>query len=211
MPTQIKICGITRADDAIAAARLGADLLGLVFVPGSVRELRLEEAMEIAAAVAGQVKLVGLFLDPARDTVEKTLRHVELQMLQFHGQETEAFCAGFGLPYLKTIGCKEMTSALPLMERYPSASALLLDGHAHGAHGGTGDVFDWRNLPTALQQDFFIAGGLTPENVATAVSVSGGACGVDVSSGVERAAGIKDLRKIESFIKEVRSVDRTRA
>lgn len=206
MSTKIKICGITRADDAIAAARLGADLLGLVFVPGSPRQLRLEQAAEIAAAVAGQAHVVGLFLDPARDEVEETLRHVELQMLQFHGRETEEFCASFDRPYLKTIGCSDMASARSLMTRYPSADALLLDGHAHGAHGGTGNVFDWRRVPSELQQDFFIAGGLTPENVASAVSISG-ACGVDVSSGVEQAPGIKDPLMIQSFINEVRRVE----
>ncbi len=202
--TRIKICGVTRAADACLAAELGADAIGLVFVPRSRRFLSLERAREIARSLGGFERRVGLFMDPEAGAVERVLETVALDMLQFHGGEPETFCRRFGLPYLKAISAVQGLDDLD--RRYPSAFALLIDSHAEGQLGGTGEAFDWSRFPGDSERRLILAGGLTPNNVGAAISATR-PYAVDVSSGVESAPGIKDRGKLEAFFEQVRDAD----
>ncbi|PWG61164.1 phosphoribosylanthranilate isomerase [Sediminicurvatus halobius] len=205
MRTRIKICGITRPEDGVAAAELGADAIGLVFHAPSRRAVAPEQAARIVAALPPFVCVVALFLDPDRPTVERVLETLPVDLLQFHGQESAGFCTGFGRRYLKSVGMAG-GDAEAVAAAHPRAAALLLDGHAPGAAGGSGERFDWsRALPT--DRRLVVAGGLTPDNVAEAVDRLR-PWGVDVSSGVESAPGIKDHRRIATFIEEVQRVQR---
>lgn len=202
--TRIKICGVTRAADALLAAELGADAIGLVFVPRSPRCVPLERAREIARLGQGFEHRVGLFLDPDPAEVERVLEAVALDLLQFHGNESEDFCARFGLPYLKAISAAEALD--DLSDRFPSALALVIDSHALGQLGGTGEAFDWSRFPGDSERRLILAGGLTPDNVGAAISATR-PYAVDVSSGVESAPGIKDPDRMEAFFEEVRHAD----
>lgn len=207
--TRIKICGLTRTQDVLEAARLGVDALGLVFYPPSSRAIDLDRAQRIRDVLPAFVQLVGLFVNPAQDEVEAVLRRMPELVLQFHGDESPAFCAGFGRPYLK---------ALPMGGRgidpnvaaslHPYASGFLLDSHAPGAVGGTGMVFDWSTIPT-LARPLILAGGLSPANVGAAVRLVR-PWAVDVSSGLESAPGVKDFSKMAEFVDEVRYADCSR-
>ncbi len=212
--TRIKICGITRVDDGVAAARAGADAIGLVFWPGTPRFVTHERARAIAAALPPFVTVVGLFVDPAPAEVQAALAAVPLDLLQFHGAEPPDLCRNFGRPYLKAIPVKEGVDLLESASRYGDAAGLLFDAWREGdLPGGTGQTFDWGRLPKRLAQPLILSGGLDPDNVALAVrSVRPWA--VDVSSGVEiRGAdgkpqrGIKDPERIAALIREVRNAD----
>lgn len=194
-----KVCGITRAEDAAAAADAGFHAIGLVFVAASKRYLPPGQAGDIAAALPPFVGRVGLFMDPSVDEVESVLKAAPLNWLQFHGSESEGFCSQFGLPWIKAIamgGSKVQDSAA-----YPGADALLLDSHVAGEQGGSGETFDWSSVPE-LKQPWILAGGLNPGNVAAAVKALGPAA-VDVSSGVEVRPGIKDVNLMKEFMKAV--------
>ncbi|HEX6928892.1 MAG TPA: phosphoribosylanthranilate isomerase [Gammaproteobacteria bacterium] len=206
MSTRIKICGITRPDDARIAAQLGADAIGLVFAESSPRRIGIAQAAEIAASVPGGVRVVGLFLDAEEDFVRSVLAAVRVDVLQFHGRESAGYCARFGLPYFKTIGVADRQEAARAIAQYPDACALLFDSHAHGAAGGTGKTADWHALPAANTNNVILAGGLKPGNVFDAVCLVR-PHGVDVSSGVESRPGLKDRAKIKEFISEVRRAD----
>ncbi len=204
MRTRVKICGITRPEDALHAVDFGADAIGLIFTARSPRHVELEQAREIAAAVGPLVTVVGLFLDPRADEVEAVLSRVSVDMLQFHGEESPAFCEAFGRRYLKAVPMGGDSDPEAYAARYRRASGFVLDSHAVGGRGGTGERFDWQRVPK-LPKPILLAGGLTPDNVAEAIR----ACcpyGVDVSSGIEAAKGIKDTRKLAAFIDEVRRV-----
>ncbi|MRH78752.1 phosphoribosylanthranilate isomerase [Spiribacter sp. C176] len=200
MRTRIKICGITRPEDGVMAAELGADAIGLVFYPPSQRHVDIARAAEIAAVVPPLVSVVGLFLDANTEQVEDVLSAVPIDLLQFHGGESAEFCAQFGRRYIKSVGMAGGDPA-EVAAAHPHALALLLDGHAPGAAGGSGDVFDWgRKLPTSHR--IIVAGGLRPDNVAQAVKMIK-PWGVDCSSGVESSPGIKDSSKMAAFTQEV--------
>lgn len=204
MRTRCKICGITRVPDALAAAQAGADAIGLVFYPGSPRCVEFEEARTIVQALPPFVAAVGLFKDQPAEAVAAVLVSVPLALLQFHGQEDAAFCRQFGKPYLKAIAMGQTGTSEEIRDNcaaYPDAAALLFDSHAPGASGGSGATFDWAQLPT-LSRPWILAGGLTPQNVAAAIRATR-PYGVDVSSGVESAPGIKDAAKLQHFITEV--------
>ncbi len=208
--TRIKICGITRPQDAIEAARLGVDALGLVFYPPSSRALDLERALRIREVLPAFVQAVGLFVNPRQDEVEAVLRVFPELVLQFHGDESAEFCARFGRPYLKALPMgKAQNSAVldvnAVMARHPHATGFLLDSHAPGAVGGTGQAFDWTSIPE-LSRPLILAGGLHPGNVAEAVRLLR-PWAVDVSSGLESAPGIKDFSKMAEFVDEVRYAD----
>ena len=196
---QIKICGITRAEDARLAADLGADALGLVFFQGSKRHVSLEQAQQIAAAVPPFVQLTGLFVNAHADTVYQTLQHVPLNLLQFHGDETPEFCRQFQRPYLKAVRVRTGNDIEQAFADYADARGILLDAWVDGAYGGTGQTFDWQVLPPSLRGHWILAGGLNPDNVAAAL-VQTKARAVDVSGGVEAAAGIKCPHKMADFI-----------
>jgi phosphoribosylanthranilate isomerase len=204
METAVKICGITRVEDALAATRAGAHAIGLVFYAPSPRHVAPARAAEIIRAFPPFVTAVGLFVDPGAEEVRSALAAAPLQLLQFHGAETPTFCRQFARPYMKTVRMKPGVDLLQYAQNYHDARALLLDSYVEGLHGGSGAVFDWSLVPRDLPLPVVLSGGLTAENVGEAVRKVRPAA-VDVSSGVESAKGIKDARKIAAFIKEVRS------
>lgn len=204
--TRIKCCGMTRAGDALLAARLGADAIGLVFTARSKRQVTLARAREIVATLPPFVATVALFMDDEAGLVRQVLDEVRPTLLQFHGNESDAWCAQFGHPFLKAIAMGEGVAALPRLREYRQAAGLLLDGHAAGEAGGSGRTFDWSLLPDGLAQPLILAGGLHAGNVGEAVSTAR-PWAVDVASGVESAPGIKDPARLEAFIRAVREAD----
>jgi phosphoribosylanthranilate isomerase len=214
MRTRVKICGITRIEDGMAAARAGADAIGLVFWAGTPRCVSLDQARAIAAALPAFVTVVGLFVDPAPDVVRAALAEVPLDLLQFHGDEPPDLCASFGRPYIKAVSVKPGVDLLQYTSRYSGARALLLDAFQPGGlPGGTGTTFDWNEVPGGLPRPMILSGGLTPQNVGAAIRALR-PWAVDVSSGVEATGdggkpkkGIKSPPKIAAFIREVRNAD----
>jgi phosphoribosylanthranilate isomerase len=205
MRTRIKICGITRAEDAQAAARAGADAVGLVFYPPSPRFLSLEWARQLVNEVPPFVSTVGLFVNPTAAEVATVLERVRPAMLQFHGEERPVFCAQFGVPYIKACRVRPGVDLLEYLRPFSGAAGWLLDSHVE-EYGGVGESFDWSLVPAERSHPLILSGGLTRENVAEAVRrVRPWA--VDVSSGVESAKGIKDAASIAAFIAEVRNAD----
>jgi phosphoribosylanthranilate isomerase len=204
MKTRIKICGITRVVDALAAARLGADAIGLVFYPGSPRAVTAAQAAEIIKALPPFVVPVGLFVNADAAYVRETVALAPVQLLQFHGDESPGFCEEFGLPFLRALRVRAGTDLLQYAREFHAGKGLLLDAWVEGVHGGTGATFDWALIPPDLPLPVILSGGLNPGNVEQAVRrVRPWA--VDVSSGVESAKGIKDAAKIEAFINGVRN------
>jgi len=207
MRTRVKICGITRPQDAIAAAQAGADAIGLVFYPASPRVVEIEQAREIIAALPPFVTTVGLFVDAGEAAIRRVLEALPLDLLQFHGDESPVECRRYGHPYIKALRMREQVDVLGTAREYHDAAGLLLDTYQAGVPGGTGDRFDWRRVPAHLTTPVILAGGLSPENVAEAM-ITARPYAVDVSGGVEVQPGIKDAYKIRSFIAEVERVGR---
>jgi len=206
MATAVKICGITRVEDALAAARAGAYGIGLVFYAPSPRHVALAQARDIVAALPPFVTTVGVFVDPAEEEVRKTLAEVPVQMLQFSGSERAGFCRRFDRPYIKAVHMKGGVDLLQYAREYHDAKALLLDAYVEGLHGGSGMAFDWNRVPRRLPLPVILSGGLMVANVKDAVRRVR-PDGVDVSSGVESAKGVKDAAKIVAFMKGVRDAD----
>jgi phosphoribosylanthranilate isomerase len=205
--TRIKFCGMTRAGDIRLASELGADAIGFVFAHASPRRLRPEEARLLRHALAPLVDAVALFSDNSTEEVRDAVRQVRPTLLQFHGAEEDAFCRSFGLPYIKAIPMGGIPEApLDLQRRYPGAAGFLFDGHAPGGSGGNGTGFDWKLLPKQLNKPLMLAGGLTPDNVCEAILATL-PWGVDVSSGIESAPGIKDGDRMRRFVEQVRRAD----
>ncbi len=209
MRTRVKICGITRTEDAQAAARAGADAVGLNFYPPSPRFLSLEWARQLAGEVSPFVTTVAVFVNPAAAEVYAVLERVRPAMLQFHGEEDPVFCAQFGVPYLKACRVRSGISTgvhlLEYLRPFSSAAGWLLDSHVE-EYGGAGESFDWSLVPARRSRPLVLSGGLTRDNVGEAIRrVRPWA--VDVSSGVESSRGIKDAAKIGAFIAEVRNAD----
>ena len=196
---RVKICGITRPEDALAAARAGADAIGLVFHPDSPRYVTLAQARDIARVAPPFVTVVALLVNASAETIAAVLRDVRPALLQFHGDEDEAACRDYGVPFIKAIRMAPELDPCVEAARFPSAQGLLVDAWSPDAYGGTGKRFDWSRLPDSLDKPLILAGGLTPDNVALAAArVRPWA--VDVSGGVEAAPGIKDAVKVRSFI-----------
>jgi phosphoribosylanthranilate isomerase len=203
--TRIKVCGITRPEDARAAVEFGADALGLVFYAPSPRCVTVEQAWEIARIVPPFITLVGLFVNETKLTVRRVMEAVPIQLLQFHGDEEESFCRSFHAPYIKAARVRPGLDLVKYAESYPSAQGLLLDAYVEG-YGGGGKPFDWSLIPPGLPLPLILSGGLDADNVTEAVRrVRPWA--VDVSSGVEAAKGIKDAGKIAAFIAGVKHAD----
>lgn len=207
--TKIKLCGMTLAEDAAVAASAGADAIGVVFAPQSPRQVSIEQALAIRDALPALVSVVALFMDQPADAVRRISDALNPACLQFHGSEDADYCRQFGRPYVKAIG---MAGEVPNDRRcYPDAAAILLDGHAPGAAGGSGQSFDWARISEWQQarpgsSPIVVAGGLRPGNVAALVREAR-PWGVDASSGLESAPGVKDHAKIHAFIEAVRRVD----
>jgi phosphoribosylanthranilate isomerase len=200
--TRVKICGITRPEDAIAAVKHGADAIGLVFYGPSPRNVSIEMAADIVSALPPFVSKVGLFVNASASEIETVLRRVSLDCLQFHGDESATDCAQINLPYYKAIRVKNDTNLLQYASYYAQAKALLLDTYSEASVGGTGQVFDWKLIPENIGKPLILAGGLTADNVAAAIRQVH-PYAVDVSGGVEASKGIKDEIKIASFMREV--------
>jgi len=202
--TRIKICGITRVEDARVAVESGADAIGLVFYASSPRNVSLDQARAIVAAIPPFVTIVGLFVDPLREQVESVLRHCSLNLLQFHGDEAPDFCGAFALPYIKAARVRPDGDLVQYLSPYFAAQGWLLDAYHEQLYGGTGGAFDWKLIPRDLARPVILSGGLTPDNVGAAVrQVRPWA--VDVSSGVEANKGVKDAAKIAAFIAGVKN------
>jgi phosphoribosylanthranilate isomerase len=205
MRTRVKICGITRREDALDAVRLGADAIGLVFYPPSPRCVPLDQASAIVDRLPPFVTVVGLFVNASREEIGDVLGAVRIDLLQFHGTECPEYCAAHGRPYIKAVRVREGIDLLAARERYAGASALLLDTYQPGVPGGTGRAFDWGLVPPELGAQAILAGGLDPDNVGEAVRRVR-PYAVDVSGGVEREKGRKDAGKIAAFMRGVASV-----
>ncbi len=202
MRVRVKICGITRVQDALDAVALGADAIGLVFYEGSPRHVSISQALAISSQIPAFVSVVGLFVNAEPSFIHEVLAKVRLDLLQFHGDETPQQCAAFSQPFIKAIRVKSDTNLVQYAEDFSAAKALLLDAYTEGVMGGTGQVFDWHLIPKKLAMPVILAGGLTAQNVALAIGqVSPYA--VDVSGGVESAKGIKDAAKIAAFMQQV--------
>jgi phosphoribosylanthranilate isomerase len=209
MRTRVKICGITRSEDALDAATLGADAIGLVFYDKSPRAVTLQQAAAISHQLPAFVTSVALFLDADAELIRQVVTQVGVDLLQFHGSECADFCRGFGRPYIKALGMETggtieqiHAGVLANAAAFDDARGLLLDSNAPGAAGGTGETFDWTTIPTGLERTLILAGGLGVHNVAEAVRKLR-PWAVDVSSGVEREKGIKDAALMQAFINEV--------
>lgn len=209
--TRIKFCGLTRPGDVRLASELGADAIGFVFASTSPRRIEPEQARAMRNALAPLVDVVALFAGNPAAEVREAIKLARPALLQFHGDEDDVFCRGFGVPYIKAIAMGDATtgeaqSAAELQARYPNAAAFLFDGHARGDSGGQGARFDLKRIPTGLDKPFIVAGGLQPENVFEVIQATL-PWGVDVSSGIESAHGIKDGDKMRRFVEEVRHAD----
>ncbi len=200
---RIKICGITTVEDAVAAVDAGADALGLVFYAASPRAVNLAQARNIALAAGPFVSVTGLFVDADPAFIEGVLSDVPLQLLQFHGSESSAYCESFKRPYMKAIRMRPELDVKAAISAYPGASGILLDAYRPGIPGGTGETFDWARIPQEVSSPLVLAGGLTPENVGQAVAATR-LYGVDVSGGVESEPGKKDHSKLIAFINNAR-------
>jgi phosphoribosylanthranilate isomerase len=206
MRTRVKICGITRPEDAEAAAAQGADAIGLVFYRPSPRYVTLERAQRIVAVAPAFVATVAVFVNPAREEVEAVIRQCGVTLLQFHGDESPDFCAGFSRPYIKAARIRAELDLLKYLSPHATARAWMLDAFHEDLWGGTGGAFDWSLLPREMAKPIVLSGGLTTGNVADAIRRVR-PYAVDVSTGVEASKGIKDAAKIAAFIGAVRRED----
>jgi len=196
--TRVKICGITRVGDARAAVAAGVDAIGLMFYPKSSRLISIDVARELIKEIPATVSAVAVFADPAESDVRHVVDGLTLDLLQFHGDETAAFCESFGRPYIKGVRMKAADSLEQAINAHPNARGFLVDAYDPAVVGGTGHRFDWSVIPDARRHEIILAGGLTPENVANAIATVR-PLAVDVSSGVESAPGIKDVDLMRSF------------
>lgn len=202
--TRIKCCGMTRVEDALFAAELGVDAIGVVLTAHSKRQVSLAQARAIVEAMPPFVTTVALCMDDEANFVQEIIDTVRPSMLQFHGNESDEWCKQFGQPYLKAIAMGAGAAALYQLHDHPHAAGLLLDGHGLGEPGGSGKSFDWSLMPRDLKQPLILAGGLNASNVAAAIRIAR-PWAVDVSSGIESAPGVKDQGKLRDFVAAVRA------
>lgn len=202
MRVRVKICGITRPEDARQAISQGADAIGLVFYPPSPRAVSARQAAGIVAQLPPFVTVVGLFVNARREEVAEVLSATRIDLLQFHGDETPEACSGHGRPYIKAVRMRQGIDLPALREEYKAAAGLLLDTYQKGVPGGTGATFNWEMIPPQMAGEIILAGGLSAENIESAIRQVR-PYAVDVSGGVERERGIKDSSKIEAFMRGV--------
>lgn len=205
--TRIKFCGFTRAGDVRLASECGADAIGFVFAADSPRRVEPRHARALRAALAPLVDAVAVFRDNSVDEVREAIRNLRPTLLQFHGSETDAQCRSFGLPYVKALGLGDgPLEANAVMSAYPAAAGFMFDSHRQGQAGGTGKLGNWAHLPTGLTKPFMLSGGLDADTVLDAIQTIL-PWGVDASSGIESAPGIKDGEKMLAFVEAVRRAD----
>ncbi len=207
MRTRVKICGFTQVEDAVAAAKLGVDAIGLVFYPPSPRNVSIEQAISIVNALPAFVTVVALFVDEQEAQIREVLSKVSVDCIQFHGDETAEACRLYNKPYMKAIRMKPGLDVMATAEQYKDASALLLDAYHPGIKGGSGSQFDWDLIPEDCTLPVILAGGLQVDNATQAVQ-SVKPYALDVSSGVESSKGIKDVAKMAAFIQAINEGDR---
>lgn len=201
MRTRVKICGFTRIEDAVYAANLGVDAIGLVFHPSSARFVDIEIAAAIARAVPAFVNIVALFVDADSIFINSVINSVPISCLQFHGDELAEACRIYDRPYIKAIRMQTSTDLNDIEKLYPDACGLLLDTYHPNLHGGTGTAFDWSLIPAKRKLPLILAGGLTSENAQEAIRIVK-PYALDVSSHVESSKGIKDSKKMTAFIRK---------
>jgi phosphoribosylanthranilate isomerase len=205
--TWTKICGITRAQDALAAANLGVDAIGLNFYPQSPRAISVADVADLVEGLPARVSVVALFVNPTSELVRQVLRTGTVDLLQFHGSESAEFCEQFETPYMKVVAVKTDSDLKAEFAKYESAQYILLDSFDPIMLGGTGKTFDWGTVVELTQKQrsrLVLAGGLGPANVREAIEIVQ-PFGVDVSSGVEASKGIKDIKMMQLFIQGVRA------
>ena len=200
--TRVKICGITTVEDALMVCNGGADAIGLVFYAPSPRHVEIEQACLIAQAIPAFVTKTALFVNPDVNYVRAVLEQVQIDLLQFHGDETPAFCEQFGLPYMKAVRMQASTDLTQLVKQYASSCGMLLDAYKPGVPGGTGEQFNWDWVPNTLEKPIILAGGLTAENIHQAIQATQ-PWAVDVSGGVEASKGVKSAEKVTLFMQQV--------
>ena len=210
MRIRVKICGITRLEDAMAAVQYGVDAIGFILWPQSERYISSEEVRRIVKCLPPFVQAVGVYVNPDISWVEETSTIAGLDLLQFHGDESADFCSQFHLPYIKAVRVRDDLDLLQYAQHYTEARGLLLDAYTAGIPGGTGHVFDWKLIPAELPLPWILSGGLHPGNIANAIRQTHSSA-IDVSSGVEIAKGIKDMNKISAFMQRVRSCEDVRS
>ncbi|MCL6268689.1 phosphoribosylanthranilate isomerase [Sansalvadorimonas sp. 2012CJ34-2] len=203
--TRVKICGIRQPEHAKLAVENGADAIGLMFYEPSPRHLSLEEGRAVSEAVAGKAVRIAVVVNPSPEYLQQILDNVELDAIQFHGDEENTFCNRWNLPWLKAVRVRDDMDVAEQLERWPDASAYVLDAYTPDVYGGTGEAFDWGKFPKHVNRPLMLAGGLKPDNVAQAV-VTIKPWAIDVSSGVESSRGVKDETLIRGFMQEVNYV-----
>ncbi len=208
MRTRVKICGFTRANDAVRAAHLGVDAIGLVFYPPSPRNVDIDQALAIVEALPAFTSVVGLFVDEQEARIREVLGRVSIDCLQFHGDEPPEACELYNKPYIKAISMREGVDITEYSKRYSRAAGLLLDAYYPGLKGGSGSRFDWERIPQSCAKPIILAGGLEPDNVRQAMK-SVRPYALDVSSGVESEKGIKDADKMAAFIRIINEGNRS--
>lgn len=210
---RVKICGITSIEDAKHICNAGANAIGLVFYDKSPRHVSITQAKKIYDSLPPFVTSVGLFLDAPSEFVHSVLATVPLDLLQFHGSETAQYCESFNRPYIKAVGMKDMKNTQDFTNyigQFTEAKGFLIDSHAKGKAGGTGETFDWSNIPQNIDKPIILAGGLNPDNISDAIQQTS-VYAFDLSSGVESHPGIKDKQKIMQLFKNIQKTEVTRA
>lgn len=208
MRTRVKICGFTRVDDAVRAAHLGVDAIGLVFYPPSPRNVDIDQALAIVESLPAFTTVVGLFVDEQEARIREVLQRVSIDCLQFHGDESPEACELYGKPYIKAISMRQGVDVTELAKRYSGAAGLLLDAYHPGLKGGSGSRFDWDLIPQDCAKPIILAGGLESANIKQAMD-SVRPYAVDVSSGVESEKGIKDAGKMAAFVRIINEGNRS--
>jgi phosphoribosylanthranilate isomerase len=204
---RVKMCGMTQVKDALFAAKIGVNALGLIFYEPSPRAVSITQAKTIIDALPPFITTVGLFVNPDPKNVQALLKELPLDLLQFHGNEPAADCRCYGKPYIKAIPMRDQLDWPALLQEYSDAKGLLLDTYHNEMPGGTGQVFDWQQIPPEITKPIILAGGLTPDNVAQAVHQVH-PYAVDVTSGVEKSKGHKDHSKMQRFMQAIQSTQR---
>jgi phosphoribosylanthranilate isomerase len=207
--TRIKICGVTRVEDALLACELGADAIGMVMTPSSPRCVPTERARAIRDALPAFVDAVVLSHDLPAERVRTIIDGVQPDVVQFHGSEDHSFCEAFGVRYIKAIGMAGDVDVRAIAAAHPHASGFVLDGHPPGQQGGRGKTFDWSRIPRNLGRPILLAGGLNAGNVRDAIRAVL-PWTVDLASGVEASPGIKDASKMRAFFEAVHTADAER-